>query len=389
MHENPYTPALEVVQRAECMSEPEMSFEETRGEEKSSNPWFDEVCAKPSSLPELTISLSGFAQEDVARALGETIKQILIFYGRFMDLSHLDRVLVTYDYEGALANLERGIETEKTLAPTQDDIAVGIAMTPAIIRDGEAKSVMVLNACHMIVLIHPDNEEIQPYYRRMLYAIAHECGHVHDLATMVRCFPEQWLKLRLGRRDSMLFETAAGCWSEYISSRLSAVASPDEITTDYENIFCEQLGKGMPAIRAFIRQYRMHGNVAQVLKECSYIVNKVLVYASYLLGQLAGLNLDLATGASKATGLLEKYPTIRPLVERLEAELEAMHNTYGAWTNFDIFEPLKRIALDLYQVAGLELEDRGEQGMYVNIPLTGDTVPDLAEQLAFLAKRQN
>jgi hypothetical protein len=39
--------------------------------------------------------------------------------------------------------------------------------------------------------------------------------------------------------------------------------------------------------------------------------------------------------------------------------------------------------------AGLELEDRGEQGMYVNIPLTEDTVPDLAEQLAFLAKRQN
>jgi hypothetical protein len=142
-------------------------------------------------------------------------------------------------------------------------------------------------------------------------------------------------------------------------------------------------------IRAFLRQYRMHGNVAQVLEECSYVVEKILVYASYLLGQLAGRDRDLANGASKAMGLLENNPTIRPLVERLEDELEAMQNTYGAWINFDIYEPLKRIVLDLYQVAGLELEDRGEQGMYVNIPLTQDTVPDLSEQLTFLPKRQN
>jgi hypothetical protein len=117
------------------MSEPEVFFEETHGDEKSSHSWFDEMCAKPSSLPELTISLCGFAQEDVARKLGETIKEFLIFYGRFMDLSRLDRVWVTYDYEGTLANLERGIETEKTLVATQDDIAVGIAMTPAIVRE--------------------------------------------------------------------------------------------------------------------------------------------------------------------------------------------------------------------------------------------------------------
>jgi hypothetical protein len=166
---------------------------------------------------------------------------------------------------------------------------------------------MVLNAYHMMVLIHPDNEEMEPYYRRMLYALAHECGHVHDLAVKVRCFPEQWLKLRLHRRDSTLFEIAEACWGEYIASRLSAVVSPDEITTDYESTFCEQMEKGMPAIRALLRQYRIHGNVAQVLEECSYIVKKVLVYASYLLGQLARLNRDLANGASQLRRGLKRF----------------------------------------------------------------------------------
>lgn len=47
-----------------------------------------------------------------------------MFYGKLMDLSGLTRVWVAYDYEGTLANLERGFDAENKLAPTQDDIAV-------------------------------------------------------------------------------------------------------------------------------------------------------------------------------------------------------------------------------------------------------------------------
>lgn len=303
-----------------------------------------------------------------------------------MDLSRLDRVLVTYDYKGALANLERGIESEEKIEPTEDAIAVGIAMTPTVIREGEVKSMMVLNAYHMMALVHPDDEELKPYYCQIVYTLAHECGHVHDLSVMMRCFPEQWLKLRFSRRDTTLFEIAEACWSEYIASRLSAVMSPDEITTGYENTFCEQLEKGIPAIRTFLRQYRMHGDVPRVLRECSYVIKKVLVYASYLLGQLAGLNQDLVSRAPRFTALFETYSNILPLVERLKDELETMHGTYGAWNNLAVFEPLKKIILDFYRVVGLELEDCNEQGMYVIIPLTEDTIPDLAEQLAFLDK---
>jgi hypothetical protein len=284
-----------------------------------------------------------------------------------------------------LANLERGFEAASKLAPTQDDIAVGIAMTPAVLQDGTAKSVMVLNAYHMMALAHPDNEELKPYYRRMMYTLAHECGHVHDLLAKTRSFPEQWLKLRLNRRDGALFEVAEACWSEYIASRLSAVMSSDDITIDYENTFCKQLEKGVPAMRGFLRQYRMHGDVTRVVSECSYVVNKVLVYASYLFGQLAGIDASFEEAAPKAKAILESHPEVRAVVERLEAELETMNSTYGSWDSFDVFEPLKKVALDLFAVAGLHLEDRGEEAMYVNIPFTKDTLPNAEEQAAYLA----
>jgi hypothetical protein len=367
------------------MSESEEPIASNQDTDEPSNRWYEEISARTTTLPEITISLTGFAREEDAQNLGNIIRDFLVFYGKLMDLSGLTRVWVAYDYEGTLANLERGFEAQDKLAPTQDDIAVGIAMTPAIRQDGTAKSVMVLNAYHMIALAHPDNKELKPYYRRMMYTLAHECGHVHDLAVKIRSFPEKWLKHRLNRRDGVLFEVAEACWSEYIACRLSAVMSSDDTTNDYESTFCEQFEKGVPAMRRCLRQYRMHGDVPRVLSECSYIVKKVLVYASYLFGQLAGIDVSFKEGAPKATALLAIHAEVRKIVERLEAELEKMNTTYGSWNSFDVFEPLKKVALDLFAAAGLHLEDRGEAGMYVNIPYSADTLPNAEEQAAYLA----
>jgi hypothetical protein len=74
-------------------------------------------------------------------------------------------------------------------------VAVGIAMTPAIIENGAVKSVMVFNANYLYALTQPDNEEIQPVYKLMLYIVGHECGHVHDVGMKVRSLPDSWLNL--------------------------------------------------------------------------------------------------------------------------------------------------------------------------------------------------
>lgn len=369
------------------MSENEEPMEQEQKQDES-NTWYDEVSSRPSTLSPITISMTNFAREEDARLLADIIRDFLSFYGKVMNLGGLDRVWVSYDYEGTLANLERGFDTQNRLTPTNDEIGVGIAMTPAILVDGKPKSVMVLNAFHMMALTQPENEELKPYYRQMVYTLAHECGHVHDLATKVRSFPEIWLQLKLDRYDGLLFEVAEACWSEYIASRLSAFMSPAELTGQYEGTLCEQLEKGMPAVFSQVRQYRMHGDVSRVLNETSYVVKKILVYASYLFGQLHGLGQSFEQAAPKAEEALQSNPEILALLVRLESELKQLETTYGSWESFDVFKPVKKIALELFATFGMEIESRGDAGLYVNIPLSERTTPNLAEQLEFLAGRR-
>lgn len=363
------------------------STERGQSQAESGNTWYEEVSARPSTLPDITFSFTNFAREEDERQLAGIIQGYLSFFGKLMDLSALSRVWVTHDYAGTLASLERGFDARSQLTPTNDAIGVGIAMTPAILVDGEPKSVIVLNALHMMALTQPDNEELRPYYRQMVYTLAHECGHVHDLGMKVASLPDTWLKCRLNPYDGLLFEIADACWSEYIASRLSAPVSPEELTSQYQSTMCEQLENGIPAIRGYLRQYRMHADVPQVLSECTYVVSKILTYASYLLGQLHGLGQSFDEAAPQAREALKKHSDILSLVEQLESELQSMHADYGSWPGFEVFEPLKKIAFDLFAVAGLKLEERGADGMSVRIPLTPETTPNLAEQFEFLARR--
>ena len=301
--------------------------------------WVQEISARETTLPDVTITMVGFAKETDAQNLANILRGFLIFFGKLMNLSSLSRVWVSYDYENTLLSLNRGDEIRTKLTPTQDDVAVGIAMTPASVEDGAVKSVMVFNANYLYALTQPDNEEIQPVYKLMLYIVAHECGHVHDVGMKVRSLPDSWLNLSQGTYDETLFKVAEGSWSEYIASRLSAFMTPAELTSNYEMTFCDQVEKGLLAIRTSIRQYRMHKDLTRVLSECSYVVRKVFLYAGYLFGQLDGFNMSFADSAPKAASLLFSYPELQRIVEEAHRELEALYASYGKWTDLGVFAP--------------------------------------------------
>lgn len=346
--------------------------------------WAQEISARQTTLPDVAIELVGFAKETDAQNLGNILRGYLTFFGKLMDLSSLSRVWVSYDYENTLMSLNRGDEIQTKLTPTQDDVAVGIAMTPAILEAGAVKCVMVFNAHYLNVLTQSDNQEIQPLYKQMLYFVAHECAHAHDVGMKVRSLPDSWLNLNQGSYDETLFRAAEGSWSEYIASRLSAFMSYPELTSDYETTFCDQVEKGLPAIRTSIRQYRMHGDLTRVLSECSYVVKKLLLYAGYLLGQLDGCDMSFGDSAAKTASLLVSYPELQRIVEQTHHELQALYAIYDHWTDLDVFAPLKKLVLELYAWVGLELRAHGEQDMNVIIPFTTDTTPSIDEQTEFM-----
>ena len=91
---------------------------------------------------------------------------------------------------------------------------------------------------------------------------------------------------------------------------------------------CEQTVNGKPqALLVYTR----------ALTECSYVVDKILTYASYLFGQLEGLGKSLDEAAPKAKAALEGYPEILVPINRLGSELSALYGTYGNWPGFEVF----------------------------------------------------
>ena len=346
--------------------------------------WYDVVKDKPSTLVDAQVSVSGqFQSEEQAKQLWETVYAFLHAIGKVLDLSGLSRVIVSGDYTGALAELDRGFKTENMLTPTGDDVAVGVAMTPMILDDsGNLKSAMVLNAEHMLALLFPDGEEFRPYYTRAVYTLAHESGHAHDHVVQANCFPDVFLKTKLSQKESRLFIIAEASWSEYIASRLSAFLSEDITTADYESSFCKRLAALLPESRAAIKQYRMHHDVTRLLDEVSLLVKHVLVYSSYLLGQLDGLGLTVEEGAPGAWKAVSLTPLFAPFFTRLLDNLQQMHSSYGTWTSLDIHNSNKDLVQALLVAVGLELTESAE-GLHCNVPYTPDTMPSFAEALAY------
>src|ERR1051325_1229324 len=92
----------------------------------------EEFLRRPSTLHDIGVDLRCFDTEERAKRVGEAVNSLLQIFGRLLNLKRLLRVIVAYDYHETLAAIERGIATEKQLKATNDELAVGIAMAPAV-----------------------------------------------------------------------------------------------------------------------------------------------------------------------------------------------------------------------------------------------------------------
>jgi len=243
-----------------------------------------------------------------------------------------------------------------------------------------------LNAYYMIVLAHPENPELEEIRQRMIHILAHECAYVHDLEAQARAYPDALLRMKLGYKDGMLFRVGAGCWDEYIASRLSAFMGQGFTTRDFEDTFCTSLERAKPHADASIRQYRLHGELPRVTREVVEDYRRVLVYASYLMGHLDGLGCTIEESAPRAFNLVERTSYFKPFFVGLLAKLRAMYGNYGQWETINVFEPLKHLADELLRVGGLHIQTR-DNGPYIELPFTSETMPSHQELLEYNQSR--
>ncbi len=81
-----------------------------------------------------------------------------------MDLCRLDGVTVAIDYDAALAGLDRGMEGLRRLTRSNTEEMQGVAMSPAVMRDGNERTHLVFNA-EMLVPLSPETMRWTPMFR--------------------------------------------------------------------------------------------------------------------------------------------------------------------------------------------------------------------------------
>jgi hypothetical protein len=347
----------------------------------------DEFARRPSTLPPIGVDLRGFPTEELARAVGAEVEGSLYQLGKLLNLKRLMRIVVAYDYNETLASIDRGAAVSRPLAATNNGLAVGIAMTPAVLHEGEPRSVMVLNAAYLSVLGQPESAETSEARDVVLYTLAHESGHVHDLDMQATAFPGEILREHLSFRDGILYEIASGCWEEYIACRLSAFMGKEVTRRALEDTFCGALERAKEQADLAIRQYRMHADVARVTREVAEQYKSVMVYAAYLLGHVDGVGGAVEEIAPRAINRIDSHSYFKRFFARLHDELRALRGSYGRWQSLEVFEPLKTLADDLLKIGGIDIRPRPDGGAHVVIPHSEATMPTLAEQMAFLAQR--
>ena len=239
----------------------------------------------PASIP---FSMRGFTDADAHR-LAEKIGNYVRLLSCSMDLSRLDGVTIAYDYDEALAELDRGKAGLRPLTRSNDDQLIGVGMAPAVIRDGEVKVHVVVNAAY-IEGLDEDGEgtELSDAFMSALYLLAHECAHVAVTTEKDRALPKLILQHQIASYEEAIFaQINEACWEEYAACRLSAAFGRGQLRS-YEEGLRGVLGVARSRAAAAREAFWQHRDLNRVVAELSPPLAEPLRLASYVLGHLDG-----------------------------------------------------------------------------------------------------
>lgn len=322
----------------------------------------EEIDNLPTTMPPISIQMRGFEKTDA-----DEIGAIIYFYiqslGKFINLERLEAVTVAHDYVETLAAINHGFPSQHVLTPTRDKYGTGIAMTATVLRDGQPRSHIVLDANYMRAIVSEDAVSKQV----TVHTLAHECFHVHDLLMQDRAYPGVFGCAIPDYRDGYLFQYAQPCWEEYIAQKFSAPFAAEMETEGYESTFCRVFDGVQDRVKVCIRDYISHKDISRLMVDLHHEYGGMLKYLAYLAGHIRGLEQGFPVAAPKAHKTIEEVQFFSPLFPRFVAALEAMHQTYGEWSGREIFEPLKSVVEDLLKTVGVSFSPRPNGQWFVSV----------------------
>lgn len=329
----------------------------------------DPTDERPHTAPEqFSVCIRCFDTEERATKFGQLVGAYIREISRHIDLSGLDGITIAADYNQALLELDRGYETSYQLTPS-DEYAIGVAMTPSVIRDTEVRSHIVMNAAIAVNLESSGDDK----FRLALHMLAHECAHVEVTKRFDSTFPGFLLKFTFpNAHEANRWHIISSCWDEYAATMISARFGRDP-TNDYEEIFVEVLADARNKANEQIKAYRWHSDVDRVLSETYGVYGNLMKTACYHLGNMAGHNLSIEDLPKTLVALDGHW--FNPFFERLGELCDGVAAEYGEWRDMKKFDEIGDLMDEIIKEGGLTVSNLDDGEIYVDVPFTPETMP--------------
>lgn len=324
----------------------------------------------PTAPTNFPVIVNGFETTEHAEHFAKVIGHMVHFLSSFIVLDRLDGITVAYDYDKALAQLDRGYQPERPLKRTSSDNIIGVAMAPAVLRDGVVKGHLVFFAPAVL----PIESKSVDDFRKAFYIIAHECAHIEDLKRRDEHFPRTILQKTITNVEDAILEKISGTiWEEYAACRVSAIFGK-ELTSCYEENLISVLRNACRDSNNAILSYRSHTDLNRVLEEAGYSLCEPLRLIAYLTGHLDGLGKSFSAVPKAQSELRES--NYSSFSDHLKATLRQLWMSRSSWESPAVFNPIKNIVRDVLQNGGLILHRQPDGSLFVDIPLTPETTPE-------------
>lgn len=319
----------------------------------------------PTAPSTISFSMQGFQDDAEATAMANAIASYIRSISRYINLERLDGVTVAHDYDDALLGLDRGVEGLRPLTRSNDDQLVGVAMAPAVLRDGAVKVHMVFNAHYLHGLEETEDGKEGVGFSDTLYLLAHECAHVEVTTEKDSAFPGRILQASYSDYVEAFFAPIVeACWEEYAACRLSAMFSAKQIRR-YEEALVGVLGVSASKAEAARDAFWQHGDLDRAALEIATPLLEPMRIASYAYGHLDGLD-DPSVLSEEVQAAIDQAG-FRPFLDDLIVALRQLWSLGPDWDEPGQFDIIANVARDILWSGGLLVSPIEGGGANINV----------------------
>lgn len=323
--------------------------------------------APPTGKSQYEISYLGCATEDQAKQIGQVIESIVSAIALQLPLNRFDGITFAADYAGALASIDRGILGARVPMTTDPELAIGIAQTVNVVRDGMIKCRLVMNGeiGHALVA---DDDQLAEWALGILIRQLDLVAITEFIDTAI---PGVLLRPIEDSLQSWLYPMVGAAAEGYIAGHLAVgFGNSDQTIDDYRNTLGRSLERALETIPAERLAYRYHGDLDRLLSIAVPLIRDILTFAADLFGFCSALRLDPVIPGSELDAVFQRAG-LGAWPKRYLADLDAIRLRLGKWESFDEFLVLTIHAERLMWQFGM-IPWATDQGVWVEIPLATD-----------------